>query len=133
MTMFTGYAPPPRPKAKKRAHPERDVEDAIRKTFRLKYEILLYKTDAGDASWRDSGSLEGRRGHSCLPCGFPDLVGCAGPPHGRMIVIECKAPGGKPTANQRHYLELFKKTCAIAFWADSVKSAIEQYEEATHG
>ena len=124
--MFTGCTPPPR-KVTPRKNTEKHVEDAIREAFRLKFGILLFKTDAGGAGMRQAAS-EGFRGSTGLPAGFPDLLGCVGPV-GRCLVIEVKAPGCKPTENQRHYLTLFAKAGAISFWADSVNSAIEQFEE----
>ena len=126
MSMFTGCTPPPR-STPKRKNPEKRVEDAIREAFRLKFGILLFKTDAGGAGMRQNAS-EGFRGSTGLPAGFPDLLGVVGP-SGRAIVIEVKAPGGEPTENQRYYLRLFEKNGAISFWADSVNSAIEQFEK----
>ena len=108
---------------------ERDIEKAIREAFRLRYRILLFKTDAGGAGWRSVAS-EGAGGHSGLPNGFPDLLGVI-PGNGRVIVIECKRPGNKPTANQEHYLSLFRSWGGVALWADSVDSALAQFEEQT--
>ena len=107
---------------------ERDIEKAIQEAFRLKHRILLFKTDSGAAGMRP-GSSEGFRGYSGLPNGFPDLLGCI-PGSGRVVVIECKRPGNKPTANQEHYLSLFRSWGGIAFWADSVDSALAQFDKA---
>ena len=108
---------------------EKDIERAIQEAFRLKHRIVLFKTDSGCAGMRP-GSPEGFRGYSGLPIGFPDLLGCT-PGSGRVVVIECKRPGNKPTAHQEHYLALFRSWGGIGFWADSVDSALSQFREAT--
>lgn len=105
---------------------EKDIQKAIQQAFRLKG-IALYATDAGSAGMRAAMS-EGARGYSSLPSGFPDLIGCA--PGGRFVALEVKRPGNTPTELQDAFLALFRSKGAIAFWADSVESALRQFQEA---
>jgi hypothetical protein len=46
----------------------------------------------------------------------PDLVGCLA---GRMLAIECKRPGERPSPGQYARLRVWANTGALAFWADS--------------
>ena len=116
------------PKVKRKATPERDVQKAIVDTFRMKYRVALVHVDAGAAGMR-SGMAAHQGGYSTIPAGFPDLVGVV-PPQGRAIYIEVKAPGNQPTELQTRYLELLRGKGALAFWADSVASALAQFEDA---
>jgi hypothetical protein len=118
----------PTPKTtRKGPGPEKLIQRAICESFRLKYRIALVHIDSGGAGFR-RGQSNGAGGYSPTPAGFPDLVGVI-PPTGRALYIEVKAPGKKPTELQNRYLALLQAKSAIAFWADSVESAIRQYEE----
>ena len=110
---------------------ERDIEKAIRDAFRLKLHVTLFKTDAGGAGMR-SGLRDGARAYTGLPAGFSDLVGVI-PGTGRAIFIEVKAPGNKPTALQLEFLERRRAEGAVAFWADGVDSALQQFGAAVSG
>jgi len=114
------------PKRKRKAQPEKAVQRAIQDAFRLKFNIALVHVDSGAAGMRQ-GRAAGQGGYSSTPAGFPDLVGVV-PPSGRAIYIEVKAPGGKPTNAQVSMLALLVAKGAIAFWADSVVSALAQFE-----
>lgn len=106
---------------------ERDVERAIVLAFWYKFRIHLFKTDAGAAGMRQ-GKPKGAGGYTGMPAGFSDLLGAI-PPHGRAIFLEVKRPGGRPTAAQKAFLEARRAEGAVAFWADSVDSALRQFEE----
>jgi hypothetical protein len=84
---------------------------------------MRFKGGVGD--WGMQSSPKGSTG---LPAGFPDLIGVI-PGNGRMVAIECKRPGGKPTDNQKYYLDFFRQLGCIAFWADSLESALAKYDE----
>lgn len=105
---------------------ESQIESAIRQAFLLKHRVYLYKTDAGGAGYR-AGLRKGAGCHGSLPTGFPDLVGCE-PVSGRFVAIEVKRPGRIPTELQADFLSHFRRSHAIAFWADSVDSALEQFK-----
>lgn len=127
------YHPPlggfclPKP-VKRKATPEKLVQKAIQEAFKLKYNIALVHVDSGAAGMR-FGEGRGQGGHSATPAGFPDLVGVF-PPSGRAVYIEVKAKGGKLSLLQARMLELLRTKGAIAFHADSVDSALRQFEEA---
>ena len=120
-----GMCEPKRPK--KKSTPEKAVQKAIQDAFRLKFGIALVRVDSGAAGMR-RGQAAGQGGYSSTPAGFPDLVGCF-PPSGRAVYIEVKAPGGKLTQAQESMLAILKAKGAIAFWADSVASALAQFAE----
>jgi hypothetical protein len=103
---------------------ERDIQAAIIEAFWFKHRIRLDPIDAGGAKMR-RGDAKGQTG---IPAGFPDLLGSF-PPFGRMLSIEVKRPGEKPTRAQRDFLERRRVEGGIAFWACSVDSALEQFQE----
>jgi hypothetical protein len=125
-----GMCAPKKP-TRKKASPEKDIQKAIQQAFRLRYTIALVHVDSGAASMRQ-GQGKGQGGHSATPAGFPDLVGVV-PPQGWAIYVEVKAPGNRPTELQTRMLELLRNKGAIAFWADSVESACQQFEQARRG
>lgn len=46
------------------------------------------------------------------------------PPNGRFAALELKAPGEKPTPDQRDFIEEIKASGGLADWADSVEKAV---------
>ena len=104
---------------------ESDIQTAIIQAFWFKHRIQLDAIDAGGARMRRGGT----KGHTGIPTGFPDLLGSF-PPHGRMISIEVKRPGKKPTRAQVDFMERRRVEGGVAFWACSVDSALEQFREA---
>lgn len=118
-------------KTRKKAQPEKAVQKAIQDAFRLRYQIALVHVDSGAAGMR-RGQAAGAGGFSSTPAGFPDLVGVI-PPSGRAIYIEVKAPGGKPTGLQVRMLDALRSKGAVAFWADSVESALQQFSDQMRG
>lgn len=105
--------------------PEKLVQRAIVQAFAAKFRITLIHIDAGGAGMRSEGS----GGYSGIPVGFPDLLGVI-PGSGRAVFIEVKAKGKKPTQAQLDFLAKVRAKGAVALWADSVDSAIRQFEEA---
>ena len=104
---------------------EKDIQAAIIQAFWFRHRIHLDAIDAGGKSMRRGGS-DGQTG---IPTGFPDLLGCI-PPHGVMLSIEVKRPGQKPTRAQLDFMARRQVEGSIAFWADSVDSALEQFAAA---
>ena len=43
-------------------------------------------------------------------------------PHGRVIAVECKAPGKRPTKLQQHALAKLRALGVDATWVDSIES-----------
>lgn len=107
---------------------EKHIQAAIIQAFELKHRIKLWPIDAGCAGMR-LGSPKGQKGHSGIPEGFPDLMGVV-PGSGRALFVEVKRPGCKPRANQTAFLAWLASMGAVAFWADSVESALAQFDEA---
>ena len=102
---------------------ERDIQRAIQQAFKLKHRLTLWHIDAGQAGMRSTG-----RQHSDIPSGFPDLLGIT--KGGRAVFIEVKRPGGTFRPGQQEFLKTMRDQGAIAFWADSVDSALSQFEGA---
>jgi hypothetical protein len=48
--------------------------------------------------------------------GQPDILGCY---HGRLVMIEIKTPGKRPTARQEHELFAWGQAGALTGWATS--------------
>ena len=108
---------------------ERQVEAAIQEAFRFRYRITLWKIDAGGRGLRSAGP-KGARGSTGIPAGFPDLMGLE-PVSGRAVFVEVKRPGGKPAPHQAMFLALLRSMGGVAFCADSVDSALRQFEQQT--
>ena len=126
---------------------ERDIQRTILQALRL-HRVQIIPTDAGGTgevkgllvnipAWlakalRLPQDLPfGLAAWLHVPKGFPDLLGRL--EDGRWIAVEVKRPGHKPTPIQIRYLDLLRKKGAVAFWADSVDSALAQFLEALHG
>ncbi len=84
---------------------ERDVTAAIRTILRT----------CGIWHFKHWGGPMGEKG-------IADIIGCH---KGRMIAIEIKKPGGKPTSEQLQFLENVKAAGGIGFVASSVNDVIE--------
>lgn len=120
-------APVKKRKPKPKLPLEREVQRAIQDAFHKRHRIILWHIDAGGAGMRQ-GMAAGCGGHSATPAGFPDLLGFI-PASGRGVLIEVKRPGGKPTESQLLFIDMLRARGCIAFWADSVDSALVQFEE----
>lgn len=53
--------------------------------------------------------------------GVSDIIGCI-PKTGRYLAIEVKRPGGKPTAEQKQFIDIINEAGGLAFVADSIES-----------
>ena len=62
------------------------------------------------------------QGSMSQPKGVSDILGIY---QGRMVAIEVKRPGRKPTPQQQAFLDRVKREGGIAFWADSVEAVME--------
>jgi hypothetical protein len=134
---------------------ESDIQMAIIQAFRLKHRITLYETDAGGGQTRRLNQIPvmmtpqkgllillslpeslpfGISPALILPAGFSDLMGAvaAGFQSGddRLLFLEVKRPGQKPRLNQLQFMAARRAEGHMAIWADSVESALEQFEEA---
>ena len=75
--------------------------------------IKEYLDSQGIFCWKNHGSV-------FMPVGIPDLVGVL-PISGRLLAIEVKQPGKKPTPAQVAFLEHLRENNACAFIAHSVE------------
>ena len=98
------------------------MQKAIIQAFWYVHRIELIPIDAGCKTMRRGGT----HGFSSIPEGFPDLIGIG--KGGRFLAIEVKDKGKKPRKEQLAFLEKINSRCGIGFWADSVESALEQYD-----
>lgn len=135
---------------------EKQISSAIADAFRLKHRIILHETDAG-GSGDKKGIIRcpqglfsalslpqalpfGMEAWLSIPPGFSDRSGIIPGvfiqrPTGfhiqRWIFVEVKAPGiPKFRPGQLEFLEARRAEGHIAFWASSVNSALDQFQEA---
>lgn len=68
-------------------------------------------------------TFDGRYFNTGVPKGFSDLFGFR-KSDGRAVFIEIKTPTGKPTNQQKHFLDTMQKNGAVAGICHSVKDAL---------
>lgn len=93
---------------------------------RIQNEIRLALADYGVIFRANVGTgctKDGRYFSTGLPKGFSDLFGVRCP-DGKAVFIEVKTPKGRPSAEQKNFLEAMRKTGAIAGICRSVGEAI---------
>lgn len=64
-------------------------------------------------------------GSPYMPAGEPDILACV---NGRMVRIEAKKPGEKPTPNQMASMRRWQKVGALVGWCTSVEQVKELLE-----
>lgn len=97
---------------------ERDVQRAI----------LAYLRARGVLCWRNNTAkvaipAEGGKARRFLRAGLvgsADILGCFG---GRLLALEVKRPGERPTPVQVAFLRSVQEAGGIAFWADGLDVA----------
>lgn len=60
------------------------------------------------------------------PTGTPDIIGCR---NGRMVMIEVKRPGNKPTAIQNQVMDEWREYGADVFVATSLEDVDKHFKE----
>lgn len=88
---FPRWSPPPM-KHRRHKKPEAQVQKAII-AWLLEHRVVLAVTDAGALAKIGLGISCG------IPRGWPDITGCVC--GGRFIGVECKAPEGKQSQDQK--------------------------------
>ncbi len=58
--------------------------------------------------------------------GVPDILGVL--PGGRLLAVECKRPGGKPTPEQDAFLQAVRAAGGLALLVDDVRQLAEALE-----
>ena len=93
----------------------------------IKRSIIDYLTISGVMVWRQNTAAFAipatettkRRFLKFGVPGMSDIIGIL-PPEGRLLAIEVKGPGKKPTMSQDAFLEQVRQLGGVAFWADSL-------------
>lgn len=96
---------------------EHDIQNDIRAAaapYAVLFRANVWKGQTADGKWFDSG----------LPVGFSDLFGFRRS-DGRAVFIEVKKPSGRPTDNQKKFIEAMKKHGALSGIAHSTEEAIK--------
>ena len=104
------------PKRKKRAHPERDIQNSIVQLLNLKGHFCWktpnrgFKMDNGRGAWIASSTVKG----------VSDILGVQ-KSTGRLIAIEVKTLTGRATPEQIAFLEAINQRGGIGMVARDVK------------
>lgn len=105
---------------RKYTNPERGIQTAILKYLHLKG-IWAWVTN------RKGRLVNGRWIPSQLPSGHSDVMGIL--PGGRVLMVEVKDVGKKPTADQLAFMERVNALGGVAFWADSVDTVVSKLKD----
>ena len=74
-----------------------------------------------------TGTFKGYSGGKPIKIGIPGLPDIIGQMRdGRLLGIEVKVPGKKPTEEQYTFIELIDENNGLAFWCDSVGGALDK-------
>lgn len=112
MPARTRKPPPPKPPL------ERDVQKAILSYLKLAG-VLVWRNNAGAFSAPATATHARRFVRYGGMAGASDLIGVV-PGSGKLLAIEVKRPGERPTADQVAFLRAVAAEGGVAFWADSV-------------
>ena len=107
--------------------PESEVQRAIELALGAEPDLLLMRSANGVARYVDDDGRE-RFARMGLPNGAPDLVGILAP-YGRWFGLECKAPDGRLSPDQRRVHELWRRSgafIAVARSVDDARLALDQ-------
>lgn len=99
---------------------EHAIQNAIR--IALSERAIVFRANVGKVQMSD-----GRFFDTGLPAGFSDLFGFR--VDGRIFFIEVKAPGGRVSKAQEHFLKTVRKYGALSGVARSVSDALKIIEE----
>lgn len=113
-------------KTAKLAVRERDILFAILE-FLAARRVMAWRANTGAAKLSNADGAE--RFVRFGPKGQSDILGLL-PPAGRMLAIECKAPGKKATTDQAAFLDAIRRNGGLAFVADNVDAAMVIVDEA---
>ncbi len=102
-------------------------------------DCLLWLKWHGVYCWRQnqgaiSGEHNGKRRFlrfTSLP-GISDILGIL-PPSGRLLAVECKRPGNKPTPEQAAFLDIVRQSGGVAICVHSVEELEQALAESSIG
>jgi hypothetical protein len=102
---------------------ESDVQKAILK-------MLKSHPKVGWAYITSSGYVKGLGGGKMFRVGVPGMSDIMGQmKDGRLLAIEVKVPGKRPTESQMQFIADVNRFYGIAGWADSVETAMKITDE----
>jgi hypothetical protein len=97
--------------------PEHKIQNEIR--LALADTCIIFRMNVGTGYTQD-----GRYFTTGVPKGFSDLFGFR-KSDGKAVFIEVKTPTGRPTDQQKHFLEAMQKSGAIAGICRNAEDAIK--------
>lgn len=101
---------------------ERDIQTAIMNMLVMHPKVAwAYVTSAGTAR-----GIGGGRPFRIGFNGLSDIIGQLN--DGRLLAIEVKMPGKKPTDTQLEFLDSVSKSNGLSFWSTSVEDAEKELE-----
>lgn len=136
-----------RAKPVSRSSPRESVIQAeIRLALGSDPDVVLWRNSAGTAEHFDDRTATVRKQRFGLTVGASDLIGIVMVPvlihtpdgfvecrFGRFLALEIKRPGGKPSDEQRMFIELVRAKGGVAEVVDSAISALEVVAKAKGG
>lgn len=95
-------------------------------------DLLLRHPKVAWAFVTTSGTLKGRNGH-WMKLGFPGISDIIGQLRdGRLLAIEVKKPGEKPTQLQVEFLQLVEGNKGVSGWVNSPEEVLRILNGASH-
>lgn len=82
------------------------------------HHVFCWRQNQGAISGMHNGKRRFMRFTSMS--GVSDILGLL-PPTGRMLAVECKLPGRKPTAEQAAFLDIIRQCGGVAICAHSIE------------
>lgn len=110
---------------------ERDIQHAVRLALGKDPRVVLWRNDVGQVERKlpNGRTIHTRYG---LCVGSSDLIGILRP-SGRFLALELKTETGRPTDEQRLFLDLVRAAGGFACIVRSVEDAIAAIERASAG
>jgi hypothetical protein len=102
---------------------ESDLVKACLQLLRLRG-VVAWRTNSGAAVYSATATARGRFVRFAGARGLSDIIGLL-PPHGRLLALEVKRPGRKPTADQAGFLDAVRAAGGLALVVDDVRQLAE--------
>jgi len=111
---------------------EASIQAGIREALGLEPDLVLWRNNTGIATHHDASTGREFRVRYGLCVGSSDLIGILGPA-GRLVALEVKRPGEKPTDEQARFLALVRRQGGFATVVCSAEQALEALARARQG
>jgi hypothetical protein len=102
---------------------EREIQRSILDYLITKYHDRAWRNSVGQAVFKQGNGQN--RFVQFGKVGMSDIFLCL-PPHGRMVAIEVKRPGLKPTQAQEEFLDMINNSGGLGFVATCLEDVIEK-------